>query len=94
MTHSALACNRIIMYAGTRPSSISSAVAADAALYKDALIKALQAEDIASVRKILKSVPKRLLKATLVIPSLKMEHKLQTPLMTGAATGNISAVGA
>lgn len=76
------------MYDGNRSSPISSAVATNSARYKDDLIEAIQAEKIADARKILKTVPKRLLGATLLSPSLKMEHKLQTPLMAGAATGN------
>lgn len=91
VTHRRLA--QQVMYDDRRPSPVPSIVAAETTRYKDALIEALQAEEIADVRKILKSIPRRLLRATLLSPSLKMEHKLQTPLMVAAATGNISAVG-
>lgn len=63
------------------------------ARFQDTLIEAVQAEELTDVRRILKAIPEHLRKATLLLPSVKMEHKLQTPLMAGAATGNISIVG-
>eukprot|EP00903_Cladosiphon_okamuranus_P016949 g15624.t1 len=74
--------------------SPTSSVIEDSARFKDTLIEAVQAEDLSEVRRILTAIPDHLRKTTLLQPSVKMEHKLQTPLMAGAATGNISIVGA
>eukprot|EP00752_Nemacystus_decipiens_P009953 g8876.t1 len=84
----------MVPYDGLSPPSPVPTFIEESARYQDTLIEAIQAQELADVREILTAIPDHLRKATLLQPSVKMENKLQTPLMAGAATGNISIVGA
>lgn len=77
--------------AATGPSA--EAPAEDAVYHQQMLLVALESANLTQVRAVLSSIPEALRTAVLLLPSKRIERKLRTPLMAGAATGDMAIVG-
>lgn len=65
----------------------------DAVYHQHLLLTALENANLRKVREVLSHIPGPLRKAVLLLPSKRIEYKLRTPLMAGAATGVLAILG-
>lgn len=73
---------------------MSYGATADAGADQNRLLEAIESGEVIDVRAALSQIPSVNRKAVLLSPSRLLVHKLQTPLMVAAASGDMSIMGA